>query len=209
MPPAGRYIALNGARIHYVDAGSGPPVVLIHGLGGQLLSFLPDSLRELRRDYRVLALDRPGSGYSTMESQSGATLAAQAATVAAFIAALGLHRPLLVGHSFGGAVALRVALDHPDLVGGLALLSPLTHPYETMPEMFKRLVIRSSLLRHFISWTLITPAAMRHREQAVGRLFAPDPVSPRFAVEGGGLLNLRPSDFYSTSSELTVDQQGT
>ncbi len=204
VPPDGRFLDLDGARIHYVDAGSGPPIVLIHGLGGQLLNFPPDSLVALRRDYRVLALDRPGNGYSTLSAGAVPTLAAHAAAVAGFIEALGLRRPVLVGHSFGGAVALRLALDRPDLVGGLALVSPLTHPYDAMPPMFQPLVIRSALLRWLVSWTLVTPAAVRHRDEVLSHLFAPDPAPPGFDIDGGGSLNLRPSGFYATSSELVA-----
>ncbi len=208
VPPAGRFLELDGGRIHYVDEGSGPAIVLIHGLGAQLLNFLPESLGPLRRDYRVIALDRPGSGYSTRASGRPATLAAQAETVAAFITALGLRRPLLAGHSFGGAVAIRVALDHPGLVGGLALLAPLTHPYEAMPKMFERVVIRSPLARFLVSWTLVTPTAMRHRDHVAAAMFAPDAPSPAYAVEGGGVLNLRPSSFYATSSDLAALEVG-
>ena len=204
VPPAGRFLELDGTGIHYTDAGAGPPIVLIHGLGGQLLNFLPDSLQALRRDHRVIALDRPGNGYSTRLAMTAPTLAAQAETVAAFITALGLHRPLLVGHSFGGAVAMRVALNHPELAGGLALLSPLTHPYDAMPPMFRRLAIRSPMWRFLMSWTLVTPSAMRHRDEVMRRVFAPDPVSPAYAVAGGGMLGLRPSAFYATSSDLVA-----
>ena len=204
VPPAGRFLELDGTRIHYTDAGTGPPIVLIHGLGGQLLNFLPDSLRALRRHHRVIALDRPGNGYSTRQAGTAPTLAAQAETVAAFIAALALQRPLLVGHSFGGAVALRVALDHPELAGGLALLAPLTHPYDAMPPMFRRLAVRSPALRFLMSWTLVTPSAMRHRDEVMRRVFAPDPVSPAYAVAGGGVLGLRPSAFHATSSDLVA-----
>ena len=204
VPPAGRFLELDGTRIHYTDAGAGPPIVLIHGLGGQLLNFLPDSLQALRRDHRVIALDRPGNGYSIRHAGTAPTLAAQAGTVADFIAALALHRPLLVGHSFGGAVALRVALDHPELAGGLALLAPLTHPYDAMPPMFRRLAIRSPVWRFLMSWTLVTPSAMRHRDEVMRRVFAPDPVSPEYAVAGGGVLGLRPSAFYATSSDLVA-----
>ncbi len=204
VPPAGRFLEIDGTRIHYVDAGAGPPIVLIHGLGGQLLNFLPDSLRVLRRDHRVIALDRPGNGYSGRGIGTAPTLAAQAEMVAGFIRALGLHRPLLVGHSFGGAVAMRVALDHPELAGGLALLSPLTHPYDAMPPMFERLAIRSPVMRFLLSWTLVTPGAMRHSDEVMRRVFAPDPVSPAYAVAGGGMLGLRPSSFYATSSDLVA-----
>ena len=128
LPPRGTFIEVDGARIHYLDEGSGPPLVLIHGLGGQMHNFTHSLLDRLKRDHRVIILDRPGSGYSSRPQHGSATLASQARTIAHFIDALGLDRPLVVGHSLGGAIALMLALDHPDKVGGLALLAPATHP---------------------------------------------------------------------------------
>ena len=97
-----------------------------------------------------------------------------------------------------------MALDHPELAGGLALLSPLTHPYDAIPPMFERLAIRSPVWRFLMSWTLVTPGTMRHRDEVMRRVFAPDPVSPAYAVAGGGMLGLRPSAFYATSSDLVA-----
>ncbi len=208
LPARGRFIDIDGARLHYVDGGAGegagPAIVLIHGLGGQLMNFPADSLEPLRRDYRVIALDRPGSGYSTRPAGASAALGAQAATIAGFIRALGLERPLVVGHSLGGAVALAVALEHPESVGGLALISPLTQVHDTAPVMLRGLAIRSSLVRRVVAWTLATPASVRNHELVMPMLFGPDAVPADFPIRGGGLLSLRPSSFYAASSDMVA-----
>ncbi len=204
LPPSGRFLQIGDCRLHYVDEGAGPPIVLIHGLSGQLLNFLPAGFAPLRRDYRVVAVDRPGSGYSTRPASASAALGAQAATIAAFIKALGLDRPLIVGHSFGGAVALALALDHPECIGGLALVAPATHPTYTVPKLFRGLAVRSPLVRQVVGWTIAIPGAMRHRAATMPILFGPEPVSPDFPIAAGGVLGLRPSSYYAGSSDLVA-----
>ncbi len=67
-PPRGRFLELDGCRIHYIDEGAGPPLFLIHGLGGQLRNFTYALVGRLSDEFRVIAVDRPGSGYSTRPS---------------------------------------------------------------------------------------------------------------------------------------------
>ena len=83
VPPLGRFIDVDGARIHYLDQGSGPPLLLIHGLAGQMRHFTHSLLDRLKSDYRVVILDRPGSGYSTRPPQASAAIDAQARTIGA------------------------------------------------------------------------------------------------------------------------------
>ncbi len=127
LPPRGRFIEVDGARIHYLDEGTGPTLLLVHGLAGQMHKFTHSLLGKLTRDFRVVVLDRPGSGYSTRPRQASATMSAQARMISRFCQELKLGRPLIVGHSLGGAIALALALDHPEQVAGLALLAPVTH----------------------------------------------------------------------------------
>lgn len=204
LPPSGRFIDIDGSPIHYVDEGAGPPIVMIHGLGGQLRHFTFGVVDGLAAKHRVIAFDRPGSGHSPREAGAPANLTAQAQTVAGLIRALGLKQPLVVGHSLGGGIALALALDHPDCVGGLALVAPLTHPVSKPPEPFKGLAIKSPLMRQLIGWTIATPAAIRYSRRTMDSLFGPDPVETSFALKGGGLLSLRPSSFYSASTDLAA-----
>lgn len=202
LPPRGRFLEVDGHRLHYRDEGNGPAIVMIHGLGGQMAHFSHSLLPRLTDRFRVILVDRPGSGYSTRPAGAGANLRAQAAVIAAFIRALGLERPLLVGHSLGGAVALAVALEHPDCAGGLALIAPLTRRQPQVPACFQGLVIKSPLARWLLSWTLATPMAIRQRDRIMEVVFGPDKVPADFALAGGGLLGLRPAAFRSASADL-------
>jgi len=203
LPARGQFMALDGEHIHYVDTGgAGPVVVMIHGLGGNLLHFDYALAGRLAAEFRLILVDRPGSGYSTRAAGSDASLTAQAAAIAKLIRALALTRPLVVGHSLGGAVSLALALDHPDCVGGLALVAPLTHAQDEVPAIFRRFLIRSSLVRTLVAWTLATPLGIRDGPAALKEVFAPEAVVPDFPLRAGGLLGLRPKAFYATSSEL-------
>ena len=127
VPPSGKFIDIDGNRIHYAEAGAGRPIVFIHGLGAQFHQFEHPLFDRLSGDFHLVALDRPGSGYSVRAAGASAGLSEQARIVVRLIEQLGLQRPLLVGHSLGGMVALTVAIEHPDAISGLALLSPYTH----------------------------------------------------------------------------------
>lgn len=204
VPPIGRFIDVEGTRLHYVDEGQGQAIVLVHGLAATM-QHLTYGLRErLRQDYRVIFLDRPGAGYSERKPGASARLPAQGDMVAALIEKLGLDRPLVVGHSLGGAVALATALDHPAQVGGLALIAPLTHTVDDAPEALKQLAVASPVTRRIVAWTIAVPSTMMNGKAALAEVFAPDPVPADFATRGGGLLGLRPKAFYSASSDLVA-----
>lgn len=202
LPPAGRFIDVPGASLHIVERGKGPALLLVHGLAGQLGNFSYGLIDPLARDYRVVAVDRPGAGYSTRAPGAGADLPAQAEVLAALIDKLGLERPLVVGHSLGGAVALTLAINHPERVGGLALVAPLTHPPDGISPVFKGLAIQRPWLRRLVAWTLAVPMSIARREQVMEIVFGPDPMPADFATRGYGLLGLRPSHIIAASEDL-------
>lgn len=113
VPVEGAYVAIGGLRVHYVMQGNGPDLVLLHGASGSLREFTFRLIPELAKSYRVLALDRPGLGLSDALPANDQGLAAQARHLRAAAAALGVERPILFGHSYGGSVALAWALDAP------------------------------------------------------------------------------------------------
>ena len=207
-PPVGRFLELDGERIHYVDQGSGPPLFLIHGLGGQLRNFTYALVGRLANEFRVIAVDRPGSGYSTRAAGADARLRAQGELLAKVIGALKLDRPLVVGHSMGGAIALAIGLDHPECASGLALIAPVTQIVKTPPAAFRGLDIKSPLLRWIVAWTLATPAGILGADSVLKAVFAPEKVPADFVSLGGGALGLRPKSFYATSTDLEAINDG-
>lgn len=205
MPPEGRFVTIMGNRLHYLEQGSGEQtILLIHGLSGVAQNFGYSVLARLARNYRVVAIDRPGSGYSTRPSRSSASLAVQADVVAGVIDALNLGRPLLVGHSLGGAVSLATALRHPGKVSGLALIAPLTHLPASPSRAFAALNIRLPWLRTLVAWTLATPLSIRQKYKVLDIVFGPEAVPPDFALRGGGYLTMRPSHFIAASADMNA-----
>ena len=208
VPPQGAFLDLDGERLHVLDKGAGRPVVLIHGLSGQIGNFTHSLVGRLCGDFRVVAFDRPGSGYSTRLLDAPAGVRAQAATLAKAIHALKLERPVIVGHSLGGSIALAIALDHPDCASALALISPATHPMAMPPLLFRGLAVRSPMLRRFVACTLATPAGLVGRNWGNRQVFAPEPPPADFGTAGGGLLALRPGNIYASSSDMMAAMGG-
>jgi pimeloyl-ACP methyl ester carboxylesterase len=87
---------------------------------------------------------------------------------------------------------------------GLALVAPLANAQETVPDIFKRLIITSRALRRLTAWTVATPASILRRELLLDTLFGPDPVPPDYGTAGGGLLGLRPKSFCTASEDLVA-----
>lgn len=204
VPPDGKFVEVPGARLHYVELGEGSPVVMVHGLGGQLRNFSYALAEIVARHHRVILIDRPRSGYSTVDAGSEPGVIEQAAIIAAGITALGLERPLYVGHSLGGALGLALALNHAGVVRALALIAPLTQPQPEPPAVFRGLAAGAATkgARLVISNTLALPLAMLTSPATLKQVFAPEPAPDDFHVRGGGVLALRPANVAAAMFEI-------
>ncbi|MFN8587687.1 MAG: alpha/beta fold hydrolase [Candidatus Eisenbacteria bacterium] len=154
----GRLVEADGVRLHVEVTGAGPAVVLIHGAAGVLHDF-PAPLREaLARDHTVLALDRPGHGFSTHGPRrldaDGNVHAMRAA-----LRALGVERATLVGHSYGAVLALRWALEAPGEVTAVVAVAPATHPYARHAR-WTALPFVWPVLGHVLAWTCVLPLGL-------------------------------------------------
>lgn len=201
VPPLGQFVDVGGARLHYVDRGQGPTIVMVHGLSGNLRNFHA-LIDRLAQDHRVIAVDRPDCGYSTRASGGHPDLFAQAGILAEFMRTLDLQRPLLVGHSLGGALALALALDHPGAVRGLLLIAPASGETRDPPAVFKGFDLSSPLARELIAWTLAAPVGRLQHEAMLRAVFAPEPVPVNFDLDGGGALAARPQEFVTASQDM-------
>ena len=204
LPASGRFVEVPGARLHVVERGRGPALLMVHGLAGQLRHFTYDLVERLAAQYHVVAVDRPGSGYSVRAPGASADFATQADALAALIDALSLGRPVVVGHSLGGAVALALAQRHPERVSALALIAPLTHPVQEAHGVFKGLQIAKPWMRLAVAWTLAVPLSVIRRDEVLRAVFDPDAAPGDFATRGGGLLTLRPSHFIAACADLAA-----
>ncbi|MEO0654367.1 MAG: alpha/beta hydrolase [Pseudomonadota bacterium] len=134
-PPSGEFVDVGGTRVHALIQGSGPDLVLIHGAFGSLKDFTYDLMPRLAERYRVIAFDRPGLGYTERTdaaygrafAQRGESPAEQAALLSAAARKLGAEKPIVVGHSFGGIVAMAWALEHDP--AGVVMLAGVAMPW--------------------------------------------------------------------------------
>jgi pimeloyl-ACP methyl ester carboxylesterase len=154
-PPTGRFVTVDGVRLHYLEKGEGPPVVLLHGNVVTAEDFRTSGVLELlAKRHRVIAFDRPGFGYSDRPHGSAWSARAQADLLRSALDVLDISRPVVLGHSWGAAVALAMALNHPDDVTGLVLLSGYYYPTFRMDALLSSppaIPILGDLLRYSIS----------------------------------------------------------
>ncbi|MDX1612170.1 MAG: alpha/beta fold hydrolase, partial [Candidatus Thermoplasmatota archaeon] len=138
-PPEGEFLEVEGARVHYVRQGQGPTVVLLHGLNGFMQDFLGDVMDGLEGEFEVVALDRPGYGHSERPQIELSDPRVQALWLDRVLDALGIEHPILVGHSWGGALAMTFAQAHPGRVRALVLLAPYVYPGTEPDDWFHKL----------------------------------------------------------------------
>ncbi|TNF59432.1 MAG: alpha/beta hydrolase [Rhodobacteraceae bacterium] len=211
VPRRGKMTRVRGGRIHWLDQGQGQPVVLIHGLGGNTDNFTYALNGHLTDGFRVITIDRPGCGWSERDGPDRAGLAEQARMIAEFIEIEALGKPLVVGHSLGGAISVALALNHPDRVGALALICPVTDRVDTIPDAFKGIDIPYPGLIPVIAHTLSGVLSLLMEKRVFAEVFAPEPVPLDFPERGGGLQGRRPESFIAAAQDMarsraTVDQ---
>ncbi len=128
--PSGTTVEVDGVPIHLSRTGQGRPVCLIHGASGNLNDMTFRLAPSLADRYEVIAVDRPGHGHSGVPPGGGVSINAQAALIRGALARIGIGRALVVGHSYGGSVALAWAVDAPETVSGLVLLAAPSQVWE-------------------------------------------------------------------------------
>jgi pimeloyl-ACP methyl ester carboxylesterase len=203
-PPEGKFITIDGVRLHYIERGTGPVIVLLHGNGAMAGDFVLSGLFDLlARNYRVIAFDRPGFGYSERPRRRIWTADAQAAIFHEALLRLDVPRAVVVGHSWGTLVALALALRDQVRTAGLVLLSGYYYPSvraDAALLSWPAIPVLGDLLRYTISpilGRLMAPMVYR-------KLFAPAPVSARFENEFPLELAVRPSQIRASAAETAL-----
>ncbi|MEM7546526.1 MAG: alpha/beta hydrolase [Pseudomonadota bacterium] len=199
-PPVGRFVEVDGLKMHYIDEGQGPPIVLVHGANGNVRDWTFSMTSRLRTRYRVIAMDRPGHGYSQRPATDGANPMKQAQLIADATAAIGIDRAVIAGHSWGGAVATSWALSRPDQVAGAAILAGATYPWGGDGGLLYSLgsgpfgPAIGAIARAYVSGPRV--------DSMVADVFAPNPTPPGYVDHIGVPLALRPSTFRWNADDI-------
>lgn len=179
-PPADRFLELNGVRLHYIERGSGEPLVLLHGNGSMIQDFESSGLIDLAaKRYRVIVFDRPGFGHSDRPRNVVWTPDAQAKLIEDALAQLGVSNAIILGHSWGASAAVALALKFPALVRGLVLASGYYYPTiraDVVASAAPSLPLIGDLLCHTVS-PLISRATW---PMAMAKIFGPKSVPEKF-----------------------------
>ncbi len=187
-PPEGQFVTVDGLRVHAVVTGTGPDLVLIHGSSGNTRDFTFSFVDRVKDRYRVIVFDRPGLGYSDRLPKGSEGIFAQAAHLSKAAALLGAERPIVLGQSLGGAVALAWALDHP--AAALVTVSGPSHRWDGAPPLLYR--INASDLGSAIVVPLITAwVSYDNVESQIASVFEPQDMPAGYADAIGAPLTLR------------------
>ena len=202
-PPEGRFITVDGVRLHVKIVGRGDPVVLLHGDGSLIADFEVSGLvADLARFRTVIVFDRPGFGYSARPRTRLWTADAQARLLARALRALGVERACIVGHSWGCSVALTLALTHRDMVSALVLVSGYYFPtprHDAWLLSPPALPLIGDAMRYTLSpilFRLLWPWLMH-------KLFTPMPI-PRKWRGFPREMALRPSQIRASAEEVAL-----
>jgi len=203
-PPEGKFLTIDGVRLHYIERGTGPVVVLLHGNGTMARDFVLSGLFDLlAKDHRVIAFDRPGFGFSERPRWRIWSAEAQAELLHRALINLDARRVVIVGHSWGTLVAIALGLRDQTNAAGLVLLSGYYFPtarVDVALMSWSALPILGDILRYTLSPFLgRLMAPMIHR-----KLFAPSAVTSRFAREFPVELAVRPSQIRASAAETAL-----
>ncbi len=176
---SGEFVSVAGRRIHYVERGEGPPVLFLHGMPGTCLDF--EHVLPRLSGARSIAIDRPGYGWS-----EGGPLPykQQIAMVRELLSVLEIERAVLVGHSFGGLLALGVAHTYPEVVASMVLVAPSGGGVRSGPLRLGAAKLVKVMQRPGLRQLFAGPIGVSFRKASaeidLRFAFGPDPVDPAY-----------------------------
>jgi pimeloyl-ACP methyl ester carboxylesterase len=206
-PPTGRMIDVSGGRLHVVELGvqhaAAVPVVVIHGASSNLEALRQPLGDLLAQDRRVIMIDRPGHGWSTRDQLSRSTPAQQAAMIDEALDKLGVARAIVVGHSWAGALAAALAINHADRVAGLVMLSPVTHRWNGGVAWYHNLGA-IPVIGPLFAYTLALPTGMLMIDKGARGAFLPQTIPDNYVRDTALKLMLRPREFLANARDMVT-----
>jgi pimeloyl-ACP methyl ester carboxylesterase len=201
FPPIGELIEIDGIRLHYLDRGEGPTIVLLHGASASLRDFQASLLPALADRHRVIAFDRPGYGYSDRPNAGWPDPAHQARLLRDALRRLGARNPVIVGHSWSGSVVLAYLLDYPGETAGGVLLAGGSHPWKGGVDWYNH-VAGWPLIGPLFASTIVYPVGRLKLESAAAAVFAPNPLPKDYIRQTAARLALRPGPFLASTEDV-------
>ena len=200
--PQGKIVEVAGAKLHVVEIGprEAVPIVLLHGASSNLEVMRPLAER-LAQTRRVILIDRPGHGWSTRANFSDSTPGPQARMIAQALEKLGTGKTIVVAHSWSGALALRIALDHPERVAGLVMLAPVAYPWPGGVSHYNYAVTKP-VIGPLLAHTIMLPLGLLLADSGARSVFAPQPMPESFVKDSATRLLLRPREFVANAWDL-------
>jgi len=197
--PLGQFLTVNGAQVHALVKGNGPDLVLLHGAGGNLRDFDLGLIDRLTPHYRVIAFDRPGLGWSDA-IPNGTDIPTQARHLRAAAAQLGVKTPIVLGHSFGGAVAMAWALQAQEAkvdtaadaaadAAALVIIAGATMPFPG--EVARWYHLTGGAFGWAVNPLITLLASPTRVDSSLEATFSPDPVPAGYAGHIGTGLTTR------------------
>ncbi|MDK1375270.1 MULTISPECIES: alpha/beta hydrolase [unclassified Sinorhizobium] len=206
FPNLGDLVDVGGFRmncVHVPPPGSPdlPPIVFIHGAGGNLLDQMHAFRPALEGRAELLFVDRPGHGYSERGGTVNGRPDGQAEAIARLMETRGIDRAIIVGHSFGAAIAASFALHHPERTAGVVLLAPATHPWPGGVDWYFSLATLPGLGWLF-AHTVATPLGLRRIDSATRSIFSPNERPLDYIGKTAPHLVLRPMTFLNNAIDV-------
>ncbi|WP_120505005.1 alpha/beta fold hydrolase [Sulfitobacter mediterraneus] len=207
-PPTGEIVDVNGVPVHYQIMGTGPDLVMIHGASGNLRDFTLSFAARLSDRYRVILFDRPGLGWTgRLPVAKGAWNARaespqeQAALLQGAADQIGVTSPIVLGHSFGGAVSLAWGLSRPDETAALVLVSAVSEPWPG--DLGWTYKVTGSSLGGGLAVPLITAFVPEpYIASSIESIFAPQSPPAGYASHLGVDLSLRRSTLRANAQQV-------
>lgn len=197
-PPLGDWLVVNGKAVHYLVLGTGPDLVLIHGSNGNMRDMTMSIAYELSTRYRVILFDRPGHGYTEAFDPQGDHIKDQALLFRDVALMLGATRPVVVGHSFGGAIGLAWAINAPQNIAGLIPLSAVSNTWTTGLTLFYTLASAPIIGKAYSTFVAAFAPEPRIHKNIAG-VYAPDPVPHGYRANFGVDMLLRPKSIHANA----------
>lgn len=202
-PPAGKFIKVNGIRMHYVELGRGPAIVLLHGNSSLGTDFLISELVPMAEEkYRVIVFDRPGYGYSDRPQGADRAPERQAHLIHSALRRIGVEEAVVLGHSWGALVAMAMALNYPRFVRGLVLEAGFLYPQRRV-DMAVLSLAAAPVLGGLVRHSFLPLLARAAWPLLAALLFAPAPVPQHFWRFPPWMV-LRPSELHASAAELRL-----